>query len=186
MRGQVNEQLQFAKIIATRLESARIPYMMTGSMAMAVYAIPRMTRDIDLVIECSPDDSDKVAALFEKDCSADRDAIRAAAESRAAFNVIHTQWMIKADFIIRKNEPYREIEFRRRRKVEIDGVRVSIVAPEDLILSKLLWSREGASALQLADAQAITEAAQDLDWSYIESWASKLGVENLLRKIEGA
>ncbi len=182
----MNEQLQFAKSIATRLDSARIPYMMTGSMAMAAYAVPKMAKDVDLVIECAPDDCDRLAALFEKDCHADRDAIRAAAESRTEFSVIHTQWMIRADFIVRKNEPYREIEFGRRRRVEIDGVQVCIVAPEDLILSKLLWSREGASALQLADAQAITEAAHDLDWSYIETWASKLGVEDLLRKIESA
>ena len=42
----VDEQLEFAKQIASRLTSAGIPYMMTGSMAMAVYAPPRMTRDV--------------------------------------------------------------------------------------------------------------------------------------------
>jgi hypothetical protein len=180
----VNEQLQFTKLIATRLDSARIPYMMTGSMAMAAYAVPRKTRDVDLVIECAPADSDRVAALFEKDCDADPAAIRTAAESRAAFNITHTGWMIKAEFTVRKNEPYRKIEFGRRRRVEVDGVVMSIVSPEDLILSKLIWSKTGASALQLADALAIGEAAQDLEWSYIETWASKLGVEGLLRRIE--
>ncbi len=43
----VDEQLEFVKQIASRLASAEINYMMTGSMAMAVYATPRMTRDID-------------------------------------------------------------------------------------------------------------------------------------------
>lgn len=128
----MNEQLEFAKLIATRLDSARIPYMMTGSMAMAIYAVPRMTRDVDLVIECAPADSDRVAALFEKDCYADRKSIRAATESRAAFNIIHTLWMVKADFIVRKNEPYREVEFGRRLRLDIDGVSISVVAPEDL------------------------------------------------------
>jgi hypothetical protein len=180
----VNEQLQFTKLIATRLDSARIPYMMTGSMAMAVYAVPRTARDVDLVIDCAPDDSDRVAALFEKDCDVDREAIRAAAESRAAFSVTHTLWAIKAEFIIRKNEPYREIEFGRRRREEVDGVVMSIVSPEDLILSKLIWSKSGASASRLADAQAIGEAAQDLEWSYIETWAARLGVEDLLRRVE--
>jgi hypothetical protein len=182
----VNEQLQFTKLIATRLDSARIPYMMTGSTAMAVYAVSRMKRDVDLVIECVPADSDRVADLFEKDCEADRNAIRAAAESRAAFSITHTQWMVKADFTVRKNEPYRKVEFGRRRRAEVDGVLMSIVAPEDLILSKLIWSKTGASALLLADAQAIGEAEQDLEWSYIETWASKLGVEGLLRRIEVA
>ena len=182
----MNEQLQFAKMIATRLDSARIPYMMTGSMAMAVYAVPKMAQDVDLVVECAPEDAGRLAALFEKDCHADRDEIRSAAVSRSSFSVGHTQWTIKADFTIRKDEPYRKTEFGRRRRVDVDGLAVSVVAPEDLLLSKLMWSKAGSAALQLADALAIAEAAHDLEWSYIETWASRLGVENLLRKIEVA
>ena len=48
----MDEQLEFLKSIVSRLESAGIPYMLTGSKAMAIYAAPRMTRDLDLVIEC--------------------------------------------------------------------------------------------------------------------------------------
>ena len=47
----MDEQLEFMKLIALRLDSASIPYMMAGSMAMAIYSIPRMTRGIDLVVE---------------------------------------------------------------------------------------------------------------------------------------
>jgi len=45
----VNEELKFLEYISTRLDSAGNPYMLTGSMAMMFYAVPRMTRDIDLV-----------------------------------------------------------------------------------------------------------------------------------------
>jgi hypothetical protein len=52
----MNEQLEFIKEIAAWLDSSGIRYMLTGSMALALYSRPRMTRDIDLVIECgSPD-----------------------------------------------------------------------------------------------------------------------------------
>jgi hypothetical protein len=34
--------------VTEKLEEAGIPYMITGSMAANFYAIPRMTRDIDL------------------------------------------------------------------------------------------------------------------------------------------
>lgn len=53
----MSEQLEFLKTIAARLDSAGIPYMITGSMAMALYARPRMTRDIDLVVECGATDA---------------------------------------------------------------------------------------------------------------------------------
>ena len=38
----MDEQLEFAKLIASRLDNAGIPYMLTGSMAMTIYSIPRM------------------------------------------------------------------------------------------------------------------------------------------------
>ena len=47
----MEEQLEFLRLIAARLHAAGIPYMVTGSLALAVWAVPRMTRDIDVVVE---------------------------------------------------------------------------------------------------------------------------------------
>jgi hypothetical protein len=49
----VTEELEVLAIVAGRLESEGIPYMVTGSIAASYYAVPRMTRDIDLVVELS-------------------------------------------------------------------------------------------------------------------------------------
>lgn len=48
----MSDQLEFLELIVSRLDGAGIPYMLTGSVAMSIYAGPRMTRDIDLVVEC--------------------------------------------------------------------------------------------------------------------------------------
>ncbi len=129
----MDEQLEFVKLIASRLDSADIPYMMTGSMAMAIY---------------------------------------------------HNDWVIKADFIIRKNEDYRREEFARRKKMDIEGVVVSVVTAEDLILSKLVWGKQSRSDLQLNDVRQMTSAVSELDWRYMRKWAAVLGVDDLLRKAE--
>ena len=100
----MDEQLEFVKLIASRLDSVGIPYMMTGSMAMAIYSIPRMTRDIDLVVEVKPFDVDKIVKLFSEDCYIDQDSVREAVVEHSMFNIIHNEWVVKADFIIRKNE----------------------------------------------------------------------------------
>ena len=63
----MDEQFEFVKQIAARLEAADIPYMMTGSMAMAIYSVPRMTRDIDLVIEIKPDVRHLIETVKELD-----------------------------------------------------------------------------------------------------------------------
>jgi len=180
----MNEQLEFVKEIAGRLDSAGIAYMLTGSMALALYTRPRMTRDIDLVIECRSPDSDIIVRLFEVDCYVDAEEVRDAIASRTMFNIIHNEWIIKADFIVRKDDNYRQLEFGRRRRFTIEGVPVWVVSPEDLILSKLHWSKEAESELQREDARVMMQTIQDLDWIYLEKWAENLGVKTLLSEMK--
>ena len=176
----MDEQLEFLKQIALRLESAKIPYMMTGSMAMAIYSVPRMTRDIDIVIECRLEEVDRIAKLFESDCYVDRESIRNAVINQSMFNIIHNDWIIKADFIIRKDEQYRKLEFERRLEFNIEDTAIFVVTAEDLILSKLHWAKKSGSELQQRDVEAIIESVADLDWPYLKKWASWLGLCNML------
>ncbi len=180
----MSEQLEFLKEVARRLDSAGIPYMVTGSLALVMYARPRMTRDIDLVIECRTADAETIVALFAPDCYVDEQSVRAAIAERTMFNIIHNQWIIKADFIVRKDDAYRREEFARRRRLEVDGVPVWVTAPEDLVLSKLHWSRDSGSSLQREDARAIVHSVADLDWAYLEKWAADLGIQDLLAEVK--
>lgn len=47
----MTEELEILKLVCKKLDQANISYMLTGSLAANFYAIPRMTRDIDIVIE---------------------------------------------------------------------------------------------------------------------------------------
>jgi hypothetical protein len=178
----MDEQLEFVKQIAERLAAAEIEYMMTGSMAMAIYASPRMTRDVDVVVDVTQADVTTLVRSFEADCYIDRDAVAEAVKAHGMFNVIHNEWIIKADFIVRKIGPYRQLEFERRRQIDVEGTEVSVVAPEDLILSKLLWAQETGSVLQLRDVHEIIVSGTKLDWQYLETWSTQLGVAGLLRE----
>ena len=180
----MDEQIEFMKLIASRLDSVQIPYMMTGSMAMAIYSIPRMTRDVDLVVEVKPADVIKIVGLFSKDCYIDQDSVRDAVHDHGMFNIIHNDWLIKADFIVRKDQDYRREEFARRKNINIEGVLISVVAAEDLILSKLVWAKQSWSVLQLSDVRQMTSTVSDLDWKYMKKWAAVLGVDDLLREAE--
>jgi hypothetical protein len=162
----VDPQLQFVVLIASRLRSADIPYMVTGSVALSIYAQPRMTRDIDLVVEYSANDAARLVSLFQNDCYVNEAEIREAAEHESMFNVIHNEWIVKADFAV------------------INGQTVSVVAPEDLILSKLIWSKESGSETQRRDVRAIISAGTTLDWTYMQRWATELGVSHLLAEAQ--
>ncbi len=58
-------------------------------------------------------------------------------------------------------------------------------APEDTILMKLRWAREsGGREKQLIDALRVYELqAATLDAGYIEEWAHRLGVDDLLGRL---
>jgi len=58
----MNEELEFLRYMADRLDEARLPCMLTGSMAMMFHAVPRMTRDIDFVVECRSEDVGRLLA----------------------------------------------------------------------------------------------------------------------------
>lgn len=179
----MDDQLRFLLLLARRLDGAGIPYMVTGSVALAAYATPRMTRDIDLVVRLETGDVDRVVTLFETDCYIEPGAVREALNMRSMFNVIHTDWVIKADFVVRADEPYRVEEFRRRRELSIEGQRVWFVAPEDLLLSKLCWSQISRSEQQERDVSDLLACCEELDLEYIDRWAAILGVSHSLERL---
>ena len=106
----MSEEIEVLKIVTGRLERAGIGYMVTGSMALNYDALPRMTRDIDLVVELSPQDAERIVDLFREDFYVDGEAVRRAIERREAFNAIEMARVVKADFVVRKESAcYREV-----------------------------------------------------------------------------
>jgi hypothetical protein len=177
----VNEELELLKNIARRLDKAGIEYMMTGSMAMSFYSNPRMTRDIDVVVNITQIDAKRFAALFKNDFYVDETVIAQAVRDKGMFNIVHNESIIKVDFIIRKDESYREEEFARRKRIIIDGVPVWTVSREDLVLSKLVWVKNSGSELQFRDVCRIMKA-KDIDENYLEKWSIALGVDDLVKR----
>jgi hypothetical protein len=174
--GAVNEELKFLEFISARLGAVGIPYMLTGSMAMMFYAVPRMTRDVDLVIECPAEDLNKLLEAFAGDCYISEEAVQYAVSHQGMFNIIHLEWSMKADFIVRKASEYRVLEFSRRRIHALEEFEITVVAPEDLILSKLDWAQDSHSESQYRDVSMMLATVLQLDFGYLEQWADHLGV----------
>jgi hypothetical protein len=181
--NQLTEELEVLEAVTRWLDEAGIPYMLTGPLALSFYAVPRMTRDIDLVVELSLSDAGRLCDLFEGDFYVDRDAVREAVEHHGAFSIIHMPLVVKVYLVIRKDTDYRRAEFAQRRRVTLDGHPLSIVAPEDLVISKLDQARDSRSKVQLADARNVLGAQPHLDRPYLEGWISALGLEALYREV---
>ncbi|MDD3271497.1 MAG: nucleotidyl transferase AbiEii/AbiGii toxin family protein [Syntrophomonadaceae bacterium] len=178
-------EIQILKLVITKLEELDIPYMLSGSVASSFYAQPRMTRDIDIVIELAAEQIPKITEGFSADFYIDANDVDKAVQLQNMFNIIHYQAVVKIDFIVRKDSPYRLLEFERRVKKMIADFALWVVSPEDLIISKLFWAKDSKSELQLNDVSSIVKyQAEKLDWDYIEYWVKKLGLGQLWGEIE--
>jgi hypothetical protein len=176
------DQLSILKLVAARLDAAGVAYMVTGSMASGHYGQPRMTRDIDIVAVLVPPQAPKLGEWLGPEFICDADVARHAIAERRIFNVFHRETH-KIDFIVREDSDYELEKFDRRRQVDVDGQPVWMIAPEDLILSKLVWAKDSRSELQLLDVRSIIKAQRALDWAYVNRWAAGLTVAAALREI---
>jgi hypothetical protein len=173
-------ELEVLRDVSEKLACAGIPYMLTGSWALNYYAEPRMTRDIDVVVELDAQRADKLIELFESEYYIPQNAVARALANQSLFNIIHSQRIVKVDFIIRKNTAYRLAEFSRRRQVEVQDMMVWIVSKEDLIISKLIWAKESHSEFQLRDVRNLLKSGYDS--AYLTQWTRELGLSELLRE----
>jgi hypothetical protein len=164
--------------VVYRLTAGHINYMLTGSFALNYYAVPRMTRDIDLVVELDRGDADKILRLFAGDYYVDNQAISRAIANRSLFNIIHNKHIVKVDFIVRKDTGYELVKFQRRMIATVEGIDLWIITKEDLIISKLLWARSSHSEFQLRDVRNLLATGYESD--YVKKWAEELDVSDLL------
>jgi len=180
----------FAELLAEavhRLERAQIPYMVTGSVASTYHGEPRATRDIDIVIEPSPE---ALAVLVEGMLAdgyyVDRDAAFTALRERGQFNAVGTG-AGKIDFIVRKDRPFSREEFERRKSADLLGTPAFIATVEDMIVAKLEWSLPFDSERQLRDVASMLAVAGDaVDRGYVERWVGALGLSAAWRRAGGA
>ncbi|RPD39286.1 hypothetical protein [Chitinophaga barathri] len=173
--------IPFFNKITDVLNKHEIPYMLSGSVAMSLYILPRATRDFDFIIHLQPGDIDRFVENFSEGYYCDADAVKEAVERQGMFNIIDHESGFKADFVVLKNAPFRQMEFSRRIQMDFYGKPIYVVSPEDLLISKLIWIQDLQSAIQMEDIRNIAEK-EDLDKEYISSWIKKLNLNtfNLL------
>jgi len=178
----MTESMELAVLsdVVSRLELAGFDYMLTGSVAMNYYAEPRMTRDIDIVVALAGTDAGKVIEIFQDAYYLSPDAVIDAVRDRKIFNIVHYESVVKVDLIVRKESEYRQLEFNRRRPIEVGELVTWIVSKEDLILSKLLWAQDSRSELQLNDVRNLLATKPDLD--YLREWSPQLGLDLMLEE----
>lgn len=178
----IMQELDILKIVLGRLSNSGIEHMLTGSIALSYYVQPRMTRDVDIVIGITEKDVDKIHSLFKDDFYIDKESVSDSIREKSSFNIIYLKAPTKFDFIIRKDTPYRKLEFERRQRIEIEGIKTFIVSIEDLILSKLYWAKDSHSEMQLNDVRLLL-TGEKVNLEYVREKAKELNITGLLGEL---
>lgn len=177
------ELLRFTVDVLDRLE---ISYAVVGSFASGAWGEPRMTRDIDILIQLPVSQIEALCAAFPPtDFYVSRTAAAEAAARHGQFNVIHPASGNKIDFMVAGTEGWPTDQLARRKKVVFDADTVAYVAsPEDVILGKLIYYLDGKSEKHLRDIAGILAiSGGNLDRDYIARHATALGVEKIWQAV---
>src|SRR6185437_8790474 len=78
------------------LDRMEIEYQVGDPVATAFHGVPRMTMDVDLVVDRKPEQVEELAGLLKSEFYADAGMMRDALK-RGAFNVIHMPSAYKLD-----------------------------------------------------------------------------------------
>jgi hypothetical protein len=175
---------QSLKFAVDALESRQIDYMVVGSIASIAYSHPRMTLDIDIVIDLSPA---RVPLFLEGFPPSEgftyyAPAIVKSIQDRIPFNILHTATGMKWDFMPMRQDAYGRMEFSRRRRVWLtQSVQGMAASAEDVVLGKLWYYSIGESQKHLIDIANVWAVTQ-LDLAYIEHWVQQLQLHDAWAK----
>jgi hypothetical protein len=169
------------------LENLNIAYVVGGSLASSAYGAVRFTQDADITVEPFEPTAEDFFEMMKNDFYISKEAMYQALQSKSSFNVIHFATAFKIDIFIRADDDFQKQMFLRSRKLRLGngGKEVSFVSPEDIVLLKLDWFRQSgySSQRQWSDVQSVLAGqAKSLDFKYLNNWAKKLGLEELLTR----
>ena len=179
-------QGEFFSFVIDVLEELDIPYMITGSVASMAYGEPRLTLDMDVVVDLCERQAEEFCRKFGGDFYKDLDSIFAAIRQRDHFNIIHMPSGSKIDFYQLKDDSLSQQMFLSRRQESFrEDKMASFSRPEDIIINKLIFYKEGQSEKHLRDIQGMFQISGDqLDLAYIDKKTKELNLYSCWEKLK--
>ena len=181
------EQHELLLFVVECFEKLKIPYLVTGAIASIAYGEPRFTNDIDVVVDMSLTHVDAFKSYFpENEFYLDVDSMKRALNHHHQFNIVHPGSGLKVDVIISKKDDFDRSRFGRRKKLYVSETKsADFASPEDVIIKKLEYFKQGRSEKHLRDIASMLKISSELiDRAYISSWAKRLSVSELWEEVQ--
>ncbi|HEY4426136.1 MAG TPA: DUF6036 family nucleotidyltransferase [Pyrinomonadaceae bacterium] len=170
------------------LEQQNISYVLVGSFASSIHGMYRSTADIDILADIHTEQIRPLFEVLQESFYVDEHAMSDAVAHGRSFNAIHFDSVFKVDIFIARADEFALTQLNRRqlRKFSTENDEALYIATaEDTVLAKLRWYRAGheTSSTQWNDVLGVLGTSRSsLDLEYLHTWASKLGIDDLLQK----
>ncbi len=168
-------------------ERLHIPYLVTGSVAAMAYGEPRLTNDIDVVALIEKRHIPPLIEAFPaSEYYVNDEMIREAIQHKGQFNIIHPSSGLKVDVIICRNTRFDASRFSRVRRIHpAESYEANFAAPEDVIIKKMEYYKDGGSEKHLRDITGILKISGDeIDLAYITEWSEFLGLTEIWEAVK--
>lgn len=178
------EPMRIAHRVTKLFEDSGIEYFVGGSVASTIHGEPRFTQDVDLVVRLEAHHIPGLQANLGEDFYSSEVALREAVDRRSCANLIHISTGFKIDLMISRERPFEYSRFERKQRIQDQESAFWVSCPEDTVLVKLEWYRDGGevSERQWRDVQTVLMAQENLDLKYLSRWAAELEIVDLLER----
>lgn len=106
--------LALAAHVASLLESLGIRYVIGGSVASSIHGEPRLTVDLDIMIDVDEAMATELAKRLSDEFYVDAEAARDAVRHGSTFNAIHLASAMKIDLFVAENDDAVRRQLERR------------------------------------------------------------------------
>lgn len=164
-----------------------VPYMLVGSLSTNYYGVARATHDADFVIQLADIGIGQIMGEIGPGLRLEPQMSFETVTGTSKFVLSMLDSPFKVELFQLSDDAHDQERFRRRRRATVVGRGTFVPAPEDVVVTKLRWSRLGARSKDLDDARNVVAVQRDaLDWDYVHRWCDVHGTRPLLDKIRAS
>ena len=182
------QNLNLFSLYTEILNKNKIDYLVTGSVASIVYGEPRLTHDIDLILNLLEEQIDGFIAAFPSDqfyCPP-KEVIKVELKRsiRGHINLIHHETGFKADIYFTEKDELLIWAFKHRQTIKIFDSTIFLAPPEYVIVKKLEFYKEGDAQKHLTDINGILLNSKDIiDFVFLNKIILRRGLDDQWKSV---
>ncbi len=171
--SHIPEQVKLClRDLVERLKKFRIRHVIVGAIPVHFYGRPRTSADIDLVL------ISHVSKGKLREVLANRYTLYY--NGKAVMKFIDSITGTGIDILFPNTAGLSQESLKRLKRVEVDGVQITIPCPEDYIITKLKARRP--DTFDFSDVMSVLlKMGEKIDWDYLMKRAEREGLAHLIR-----